>query len=92
MARTVGWIARACEQLQHGGLIRSRALYRCGTGARCGVLKGKPAVGTGYYRGNRSATLIFSPANLPPASMLLQSHQALFRSKARNILVSRHSA
>jgi len=27
MARTVGWIARACEQLQHGGLIRSRARY-----------------------------------------------------------------
>jgi len=90
----------------HGGLDRAclravaarrtdppaRALYRFGTGARCGVLKGKPAGGTGYYRGNRSATLIFSPANLPPASMLLQSHQALFRSKARNILVSRHSA
>jgi citrate synthase len=27
MARTVGWIAHACEQLQHGGLIRPRARY-----------------------------------------------------------------
>ena len=27
MARTVGWIAHACEQLRHGGLIRPRARY-----------------------------------------------------------------
>jgi citrate synthase len=27
MARTVGWIAHACEQLQHGRLIRPRARY-----------------------------------------------------------------
>ena len=27
MARTVGWIAHASEQLQHGGLIRPRARY-----------------------------------------------------------------
>jgi citrate synthase len=27
MARTVGWIAHACEQLQHGKLIRPRARY-----------------------------------------------------------------
>ncbi len=27
MARTVGWIAHAIEQLQHGGLIRPRARY-----------------------------------------------------------------
>src|SRR3954451_18218496 len=27
MARTVGWIAHACEQLGHGGLIRPRARY-----------------------------------------------------------------
>ena len=27
MARTVGWIAHASEQLRHGGLIRPRARY-----------------------------------------------------------------
>jgi citrate synthase len=27
MSRTVGWIAHACEQLRHGGLIRPRARY-----------------------------------------------------------------
>ena len=27
MARTVGWIAHACEQLRHGRLIRPRARY-----------------------------------------------------------------
>jgi citrate synthase len=27
MARTVGWIAHASEQLQHGRLIRPRARY-----------------------------------------------------------------
>jgi citrate synthase len=27
MARAVGWIAHACEQLRHGGLIRPRARY-----------------------------------------------------------------
>jgi citrate synthase len=27
MARTVGWIAHACEQLRHSGLIRPRARY-----------------------------------------------------------------
>ena len=27
MARTVGWIAHACEQLRSGGLIRPRARY-----------------------------------------------------------------
>src|SRR5258707_4534645 len=27
MARTVGWIAHACEQLRHGGLIRPRPRY-----------------------------------------------------------------
>jgi citrate synthase len=27
MARTVGWIAHACEQLRHGALIRPRARY-----------------------------------------------------------------
>jgi citrate synthase len=27
MARTVGWIAHASEQLQHGKLIRPRARY-----------------------------------------------------------------
>ena len=27
MARTVGWIAHACEQLRHGGLIRPHARY-----------------------------------------------------------------
>jgi citrate synthase len=27
MARTVGWLAHASEQLQHGGLIRPRARY-----------------------------------------------------------------
>ena len=27
MARSVGWIAHACEQLRHGGLIRPRARY-----------------------------------------------------------------
>src|SRR6266851_731620 len=27
MTRTVGWIAHACEQLRHGGLIRPRARY-----------------------------------------------------------------
>jgi citrate synthase len=27
MARSVGWIAHACEQLQHGRLIRPRARY-----------------------------------------------------------------
>jgi citrate synthase len=27
MARAVGWIAHACEQLQHGRLIRPRARY-----------------------------------------------------------------
>ena len=27
LARTVGWIAHASEQLRHGGLIRPRARY-----------------------------------------------------------------
>src|SRR6202012_2840004 len=27
MARTVGWIAHACEQFRHGGLIRPRARH-----------------------------------------------------------------
>jgi hypothetical protein len=54
--------------------------------------KGQPAGGMDYCRRpDRSATLYFSPANFPPAAMLLQNHQTLFRSKPKNTLVSLHS-
>lgn len=40
MARTVGWIAHASEQLQHGGLIRPRARYIGPVGPKCGFRQG----------------------------------------------------
>jgi len=55
-----------------------------------GHRKGQPAGGMGYYRRpDPSAT--FSPASFPPASRLLQSHQAFLWSEPKNILVSLHS-
>ena len=41
MARTVGWIAHASEQLRHGGLIRPRARY-IGPAPGRGPVSGKP--------------------------------------------------
>src|SRR6202162_6077802 len=40
MARTVGWIAHASEQLRHGGLIRPRARYIGPVPGRSPVLNG----------------------------------------------------
>jgi hypothetical protein len=59
--------------------------------AQRGHRKGQPAGGISYYRRpDRSATFC-SPANFPPACMLLQNHQAFLWSKPKNTLVSLHS-
>jgi hypothetical protein len=51
----------------------------------------RKAGGVSYYRRpDRSATFC-SPANFPPACMLLQNHQAFLWSKPKNTLVSLHS-
>ena len=48
MARTVGWIAHACEQLRHGGLIRPRARYiGARARAKCGFQQALSRLSTG---------------------------------------------
>ena len=68
MARTVGWIAHASEQLRHGGLIRPRARY---IGRRRGAAR-SPAGREGWPRLRRMIQAATEMTSTPPTTVSIQ--------------------
>jgi hypothetical protein len=63
----------------------------CSRRTQRGHRKGQPACRMGYCRRPDTSATFCCLANLPLACRLLQNHQALFRSRPKNTVVSLHS-
>ena len=77
MARTVGWIAHACEQLRHGGLIRPRARYIGPAPGRSAAFnKPKPTIHRCISGSLRAAAVAGSIAPPPLRRRMVQTASA----------------